>query len=138
MARSRGTFRAGSSGNPSGRPPKHRALTDILEKAGRDQHQNVEGDLVQGRNLVARMLWDIAATGEALLPNGETLRYGARDWFEVVKFLYIQIDGPVKPIPPPENDEGKAAKSKVPDFEDLKDADANELLRAYREACGET
>ncbi len=93
-------FQKGRSGNPLGRAPKSRALTEILERAGRDKMPVAGGDeFLERRKYLARLLWDAATTGEAVLPSGEKLEFSPRDWLETVKFLYNHIDGPVKPAP---------------------------------------
>ena len=86
-------WQPGKSGNPSGRPPKSRALTEILRRAG-GRMVEVNGEKISGRRLMARLLWQAAESGEVTLPSGEKLVFGPRDWFEVVKFLYQHIDGP--------------------------------------------
>lgn len=86
-------WQPGESGNPKGRPPKVRALTAILQRAG-SQTLEVEGRRISKRRLVARMLWDIAATGRTTYADGKELVAGATGWLDVVKFLYAQIDGP--------------------------------------------
>ena len=88
-------WKAGESGNPRGRPPKSRALTAILEKAG-NKALDVDGTRVAGKRLLAAMVWQLATTGKATFPDGTELQVSPRDWLEVVKWLYTQIDGPPK------------------------------------------
>jgi hypothetical protein len=83
----------GQSGNPAGRPPKHRALTEILERTGSSTIE-VDGKRVSGKRLVARLLWEVAKTGQCVMPDGRVLKAGPQGWLDVVKFLYAQIDGP--------------------------------------------
>ncbi len=130
-------FVRGQSGNPKGRNPKSRALTEILEVAGRQKMPTESGDLVEPRRLLARMLWAVLTTGETELPSGETLRFSAKDWLETAKFVYSQIDGPVKPQMPTEGSE-RPLKRKVFTLEDLEEKDERELMQLYREAGGET
>jgi hypothetical protein len=88
-------WKKGKSGNPNGRPPKNRALTEILEKAG-SQSVEVDGKKVASKRIVAALLWQVATTGMATFPDGSILSVSPQDWLAVVKFIYAQIDGPPK------------------------------------------
>lgn len=104
-----GTWEPGQSGNPKGRPPKDRALTAILERAGAKSVE-VNGKSVTSRQLLARLVWqavlsgrvDLLASDKApvMLPDGEPITVGldldGKQWVELVKFLYGHIDGPPK------------------------------------------
>lgn len=96
-------WQPGQSGNLKGRPPGKRALTEILRRSGSKTYTDVDGKRRAGKAIVARALWQIAATGSALLPDkdgGEDsvprlVEISSLDeWFTVVKWLYAQIDGP--------------------------------------------
>jgi len=88
-------WQVGESGNPRGRPPKARALTEILQRAGAKTLED-GGKRISGRRLVARLLWDLATSGKASFPDGKVLEITPADWFDAVKFLYQHIDGPPK------------------------------------------
>lgn len=87
-------FVKGQSGNPAGRPPKSRALTDLLEKAGSRSVEMPDGKHVSGKRLIARLAWELATTGRAMFPDGKTLEIEPSDWLALVKWIYSHIDGP--------------------------------------------
>ncbi|HET8707608.1 MAG TPA: DUF5681 domain-containing protein [Pseudomonadales bacterium] len=89
-----GRFQPGQSGNPKGRPPKDRALTALLEKAGKKTITN-DGRKVARNRVLASKLWELATTGETEL-DGKKLELAPADWLDVVQFLYKHIDGPPK------------------------------------------
>lgn len=45
---------------------------------------------------MARLVWDVVVTGEAVLPDGKVLKVSPKDWLETVRWLYSHIDGPPK------------------------------------------
>jgi len=96
--------RKGTTNNPAGRPPKSRALTAILERAG-NVKVTVEGtDTATARKqLLATYLWDAVLTGHLPfeVPVGDEgllvpARLPAKEWVALVHFLYAHIDGPPK------------------------------------------
>ncbi len=95
MAKSNTSFPKGKSGNPNGRPVKNRALTQILETAGNSKIKYGDKESARKR-VLAQMLWQIATTGKAQLPDGTELVVAPQDWFGIVKFIYSHIDGPPK------------------------------------------
>lgn len=88
-------FKKGTSGNPSGRPPKNRAFTDILERAGANTVE-YNGKKISGKRLLSVLVWQGLTTGEITLPDGKVLKLSPRDWMDMVKWVYAQIDGPPK------------------------------------------
>lgn len=90
-----GRFQKGQSGNPAGRPPKNRSLTDLLEKAG-DVTIHLEGETrrVARKRLVAELVWRLATEGKATMPDGTVLRLDPKDWINTVRWIYQHIDGP--------------------------------------------
>lgn len=91
----------GASGNKRGRPPKGRALTEILQKVGNGSVKRGDTKVARKR-VLADMLWTAALTGQVILvDNGgdkalQHLVLDSDEWFDVVKFLYSHIDGPPK------------------------------------------
>ena len=95
MAKSGTSWKKGQSGNPSGKPPKSRALTEILEKGG-SKTVEVDGKKISGKRLIASFLWQLATTGEVTF-DGRTLKVDSiNEWAAVVKWIYSHIDGPPK------------------------------------------
>ena len=70
----KGGFKPGVSGNPNGRPPKSRALTDILERRGSTTLLDIDGKKRSGKLVVSRALWELATTGRTTLQDGEELK----------------------------------------------------------------
>jgi hypothetical protein len=95
MAKSSASYQPGESGNPNGRPPQSRALTEILA-ATLDKSVNTGDRKAAAKRVLAEMLRDAVTTGEVTLPNGEVLKFSPKDWLEAVKWVYTHIDGPVK------------------------------------------
>ena len=89
-------WKPGQSGNPAGKPPKSRALTEILEAAGNKTLADADGKKVARKRLLAQLLWEVATTGKATFPDGRVLEVAPVDYLTVVKFLYQHIDGPPK------------------------------------------
>lgn len=95
MAASRTSFPKGKSGNPKGRPPKSRALTEILASAGKSTRIVRDGKEVSAQQIVAQNLWTVLATGRVQLDNGNVLAVAdATEWLNIAKFMFGQIDGP--------------------------------------------
>ncbi|RYX86622.1 hypothetical protein EON83_00120 [bacterium] len=101
------SFKTGQSGNPKGRPPKSRALTDILAKAGSVKVTSLDGKPLDRKNALAEMIWTAAIAGQVHFraANREvSAKYGSRpmdrdleldwgQWWPLAVWLYHQIDG---------------------------------------------
>ncbi len=112
----------GSRNNPRGRPPKGRALTEILEKAGGKTLENAAGQKVAAKREVVRMVWELVSTGRAELPNGKALEADTKEWLEAVKWIFAQVDGPPKQAHEHSGPDGGVIPLSIVD-QILKDAD---------------
>ena len=99
MAKSETSFPPGKSGNPKGRPPKNRTLTNILAKAGGKKILR-DGKNVPARDVLAALLWQAITTGEVKFDSPDPAHQlppriiEPKDWVGLVRFVYGQIDGP--------------------------------------------
>jgi hypothetical protein len=86
---------AGVSGNPKGRPPKGRALTEIL-KATLDKKVRAAGAQrarIQAKTQLAEMAVEGLITGVVTFSNGKTLKLTSQDWKDMLKWMYTHVDG---------------------------------------------
>ena len=80
MAASATSFKPGQSGNPKGRPRKHKTLTDVLDKYLREK----DGEISR-RTILASRLWEL--TEKAIDPDTR---------LSAIKYIYDRADG--KPV----------------------------------------
>ena len=86
-------FEPGVSGNPNGRPPKIRSLTALLEK---ELEQQGEGGDKTRQEIMAAMTAKLISEGRAEFPDGREVEVNSREWIDLMKWVYAQIDGPPK------------------------------------------
>jgi len=68
-------------------------MTEILKRAG-GKAVEANGKKVAGHRLIARLIWDLLTTGHTEFPDKTELRLAPKDWLELVRWVYSQIDGP--------------------------------------------
>jgi len=95
----------------------------MLERAG-SKTVEIDGKRISGKRFMAQALFEIVTTGRTRLADGRELVAGPNAWFDIVKFIYAQIDGP----PPKDLNLGGQEDNPIA-FEDL-GADAERRDRA--------
>lgn len=96
----------GNCNNPNGRPPKSKALTNMLETALGKTHL-YKGKNVSGKRILADLVASVVVTGRLQFPDdNEVSIISIKDWLEFVKWTYERVDG--KPVQPISGEEGGA------------------------------
>lgn len=84
----------GKTNNPNGRPPKSRALTDLLDKA-LNHTLDMDGKRASGKVVLAKLVSDVLTTGRLQFPGDtETSMISVKDWLEFVKWAYAYLEPP--------------------------------------------
>lgn len=86
-------FKAGISGNPTGRPKGKRALTELLKEAAQD-FTHIGGELMTNESALARLVWQLATTGEVELGGRRLTVKSTGEWLHLAQFIYKHVDGP--------------------------------------------
>ncbi len=93
-------FKAGQSGNPSGRPPKSRALAEMLDKTLSKSVDTKQGK-INGKRLLSRLVIEGITTGKVTFPDEEKPSVlGIKDWIEFVKWSFQYLDPPITKVAP--------------------------------------
>lgn len=88
----KGKFQPGQSGNPAGRPPKSRALADLLNRALSKTIDTPDGR-VSRKRLLASLVAEAVTTARVQFPGDEKPSFlTAKDWVEFVKWAYQYLD----------------------------------------------
>lgn len=86
----------GQSGNPKGRPPKKRALSELLEKTGKRKIELPGLGKVAPNQLLATRIWTGLISGSITFPDGHTIMLDASQYLALARMVYNQVDGPPK------------------------------------------
>ena len=89
-------FVKGKSGNLSGRPPKSRALSDLLGTALAKTIETDNGKAA-GKRILASLVTEAATTGKVTFPGDRVAsQLSVKDWLEFVKWIYQYMEPPVQ------------------------------------------
>lgn len=86
-----GQWQPGQSGNPKGRKPKDRLLTEMLRIKG-DEPMVIGGEVVTAQEALATSVWQFVTTGEVQLSGKLLAAESVSEWASVVKWLYAHIE----------------------------------------------
>lgn len=85
----------GKTNNPNGRPPKSRALTDLLDKALSHSVDTPDGKGASGKRVLAGLVAGVLTTGRLKFPGDtEDSVVSVKDWLEFVKWFYNYAEPP--------------------------------------------
>ena len=88
-------FTKGQSGNPNGRPPKSRALTDGLETAL--NKSVLHGDKkIAAKKVMTAIMVELITNWEVRIGSKVYKVQSVKEWVELCKFVFSQIDGAPK------------------------------------------
>ena len=93
MAKTVTSWEQGKSGNPQGRPSGQRMLTEMLRMKSEDQIL-VGGELMSGREALAKAVWQFVTTGEVWLQGKKLEAESINEWLNAVKWLYTYVEPP--------------------------------------------
>src|SRR5687768_4650318 len=88
-----GQWKQGQSGNPNGRKPKGRALTEMLRLKG-DEFISIGSEPITGQEALAKAVWQFVTTGEVWLRGKKLEAQNVGEWASVVKWLYLHVEPP--------------------------------------------
>lgn len=91
-----GRWKSGQSGNPKGRRPKGRALTEMLRLKG-EGVIHIGGEEKTAQEALAEAVWQFVTQGEVWLSGKRLEAKNVTEWANVVKWLYSHIE-PVNKI----------------------------------------
>jgi hypothetical protein len=87
----KGQWKPGQSGNPKGRKPQKRTLTEMLRLKG-EAVIIVGGEPISAQEALAKAVWQFVTTGEVWLMGKKLEAQNVNEWASVVKWLYTHIE----------------------------------------------
>lgn len=88
-------WKPGQSGNPKGRPPKNRVLSELLRQKGKETVV-IDGVEKSAQEIVTAAVWQLAKNGEVWLAGRRLAVESVTEWAGIVKWLFNTIEPPTK------------------------------------------
>ncbi len=88
-----GQWKPGQSGNPKGKAPGSRAISEILRLKGEEQVV-VGGQALSAQEALAEAIWRFVLKGDVMLGKKHLQAESVVDWVQAVKWLYTYVDPP--------------------------------------------
>ncbi|MBA3872944.1 MAG: hypothetical protein H0X30_27750 [Anaerolineae bacterium] len=88
-----GQWKTGQSGNPKGKTPGSRAISEILRLKGEEQVV-VGGQALSAQEALAEAIWRFVLKGDVMLGKKHLQAESVVDWVQAVKWLYTYVDPP--------------------------------------------
>ncbi len=89
----RGRWKAGQSGNPKGKAPGSRAISEMLRLKG-EETVVVGGQALSAQEALAEAIWRFVLKGDVMLGKQHLKAESVGDWVQAVKWLYTYVDPP--------------------------------------------
>lgn len=95
------SFPKGVSGNPKGRPPKSRAMAELLNRSLNRMVQVDDEHRISGKKLLAQLVTEAIVTGKLTFPGeGQPTTLSNKDWIEFTRWAFQYLDPPVSKVAP--------------------------------------
>lgn len=96
-------WKKGASGNPNGRPPKSRALTEALTRALLRKRVELDGKIVNGKTYLAHQVASALLEGQIHFAASDefearSVPLGNRDWREMLAWFYNHTEPPQRNV----------------------------------------
>jgi len=114
--KNRGKWASGKSGNPSGRPKQIKLLSEVLREAS-VARMEAAPQRISFRKYLARMVWDGLTQGTLRFSDGRVIELGARDWMDLVKWVFANVENAQARKIEVEKDDEPAINGSEPPFE---------------------
>ncbi|MFA5714400.1 MAG: hypothetical protein WC998_01495 [Candidatus Paceibacterota bacterium] len=83
----------GKSNNLAGRPPKSKALSELLRKDLNRTYLNNAGQKIAAKRIITKRVIDALVTGKWQLADGTFTYLSFGETAELIKWVFLRVDG---------------------------------------------